>query len=112
MHQEIAGDAAAVVILHAPICRLLDHQGYSAFAELHFQAAGLAQRLYLAASRIGAVGMTCIGGFDNEECASLARLDGDDEAIYVILLGIPDEGAVKQDRLSVAYSHGHTTREG
>jgi len=111
MHQEISRDAAALVILHAPIRRLLDGQGYSAFAELHFQAGYLAQRLYLAAARIGAVGMTCIGGFDEAECSALARLDSDDEALYVILLGIPDEVAVKQDRFSVAFSHGYTQRE-
>ena len=113
MHQEIARDAAALVILHAPICRLMDRQGYSAFSELHIQAAELAQRLYLAAARIGAVGMTCIGGFDGHECATLARLEDADETLYVILLGIPDEAAVKQDRLSVAFSHGYTaTQEG
>lgn len=113
MHQEIARDAAALVILHAPICPLMDRQGYSAFSELHIQAAELAQRLYLAATRIGAVGMTCIGGFDGHECATLARLEDADETLYVILLGIPDEAAVKQDRLSVAFSHGYTaTQEG
>jgi SagB-type dehydrogenase family enzyme len=113
MHQEIARDAAALVILHAPICHLMDRQGYSAFSELHIQAAELAQRLYLAAARIGAVGMTCIGGFDGHECATLARLEDADETLYVILLGIPDEAAVKQDRLSVASSHGYTaTQEG
>jgi SagB-type dehydrogenase family enzyme len=113
MHQEIARDAAALMILHAPICRLMDRQGYSAFSELHIQAAELAQRLYLAAARIGAVGMTCIGGFDGHECATLARLEDADETLYVILLGIPDEAAVKQDRLSVAFSHGYTaTQEG
>ncbi len=95
MHQEISRDAAALVILHAPICRLMDRQGYSAFSELHIQAAELAQRLYLAAARIGAVGMTCIGGFDGHECATLARLEDADETLYVILLGIPDEAAVK-----------------
>jgi len=109
MHQEIAGRAAAVAVLHAPICRLMASRGYSAFAELHFRAAELAHRLYLAAARLGAVGMTCVGGFDSAECAALARLEGDDEAVYVILLGIPDDGAVKHDRLRVAYSHGHTT---
>jgi hypothetical protein len=86
-------------------------RGYSAFSELHIQAGELAQRLYLAAARIGAVGMTCIGGFDDQECAALAWLEGADEALYVILLGLPDEAAVKQDRLAVAFSHGHTTRE-
>ncbi len=111
MHQEIARDAAALVILHAPICHLMNRQGYSAFCELHIRAAELAQRLYLAAARIGAVGMTCIGGFDSHECSILARLEDADEALYVILLGIPDEAAVKQDRLSVAFSHGHTTTQ-
>ncbi len=111
MHQEIAGDAAALLIFHAPVCPLLEAQGYSAFAELHFRAAEMAQRLYLAASRISAVGMSCIGGFDSGECASLAGLTGDDEALYVILLGIPDERAVKHDRQAVAFSHGHTSRQ-
>ena len=91
MQQEMAGDAAALVIFHAPICRLVDCRGYSAFTELHFNAAQLGQRLHLAASLLGAVGITCIGGFDGERCAALARLDEDDEAVYVILLGIPDE---------------------
>ncbi|HXU46988.1 MAG TPA: nitroreductase family protein [Thermoanaerobaculia bacterium] len=111
MQQQIAGAAAALVIFHAPICRLVDEQGYSAFTELHFHAAQLGQRLYLAASRLGVVGMTCIGGFDSEHCAALAGLDADDEAVYVILLGIPDENAFKHDRLSVAFSHGFTTQE-
>src|SRR5258707_2101665 len=108
----MARDVAAVIILHGPICRLVEEQGYSAFTELHFHAAQLGQRLYLAASRLGAVGMTCIGGFDSEHCATLAGLDAEDEALYVILLGIPDENAVKYDRLSVAFSHGFTTQEG
>lgn len=112
MQQELAGDAAALVILHAPICRLVDCGGYSAFTELHFNAAQLGQRLHLAASRLGTVGITCIGGFDGEQCAFLARLDDDHEAVYVILLGIPNEAAFKHDRLSVAFSHGYTTEEG
>jgi len=111
MQQPIAGDAAALLIFHAPVCRLFGEQGYSAFAELHFHAAQLAQRLHLSASRLGAAGMTCLGGFDDEECAALARLSGDEEAVYVILLGVPDESAVKHDRLRVAFSHGFTTRE-
>ncbi len=111
MRQEIARDAAALIILHAPICRLVESLGYSAFTELHFHAAELAQRLYLAAARLGGVGMTCIGGFDAEECAALTGLDPEDEAIYVILLGVPDQSAIKHDRLSVAFSHGYTTQE-
>ena len=112
MQQEIAGNLAALVIFHAPICRLVDEHGYSAFAELHFHAAQMGQRLHLAAARLGAVGMTCIGGFDGEECAALARLGPGDEAVYLALLGVPDETAFKRDRMTVAYSHGYVTQEG
>lgn len=109
MQQGLAGHAAALVIFHAPLWRLLDAEGYSAFAELHFRAAELGQRLHLAATRLGAVGITCIGGFDGEECASLARLEGGEEAIYVILIGVRDESVFKHDQLNVAWSHGYTT---
>lgn len=108
MRQEIAGDAAALLIFHAPFCRLIDERGYSAFAELHFHAAELGQYLHLAATRLSGVGMTCIGGFDGEHCASLIRLEDGEEAIYVILLGKHNDAASKYDRLNVAFSHGHT----
>lgn len=110
MQQDLAGDAAALAILHAPLCGLVEQHGYSAFAELQFRAAELGQRLHLAAARLGPLlGMTCIGGFDGEQCAALARLDPEDEAIYVILIGIRDESAFKRDRLGVAYSHGYSS---
>jgi SagB-type dehydrogenase family enzyme len=109
MQQELAGHAAALLIFHAPVFRLFDQLGYSAFTELHFHAAQLGQRLHLAASRLDSVGITCIGGFDGQKCAELARLDPEEETVYVVLLGIPDEAAFKHDRLGVAYSHGHTT---
>jgi SagB-type dehydrogenase family enzyme len=108
MQQGLAGNAAAVVILHAPLSRLLDRFGYSAFAELHFRAAELGQRLHLAATRLGSLGITCIGGFDGEQSAALARLAPGEEAIYVILVGVRDESVFKHDRLTVAFSHGHT----
>ncbi|HEY9422086.1 MAG TPA: nitroreductase family protein, partial [Thermoanaerobaculia bacterium] len=111
MRQEIAGDAAALVIFHAPFCRLIDERGYSAFAELHFHAAELGQYLHLAATRLGGVGMTCLGGFDGGHCASLTRLGDGEEAIYVILLGKRNDAASKYDRLNVAFSHGHTSTQ-
>ena len=55
----------------------------SAFAELHFHAAELGQYLHLAAARLGGVGMTCLGGFDGEHCASLARLEDGEETISI-----------------------------
>jgi len=109
MQQGLAGNAAALLIFHAPIGRLFKQSGYSAFAELHFRAAEAAQRIHLVATRLGALGVTCIGGFDGEECAALARLDDGEEAVYVILIGISDDSVFKYDRLNVAFSHGHTT---
>jgi len=109
MQQGLAGNAAALLIFHAPICSLFEQSGYSAFAELHFRAAEAGQRLHLEATRLGALGITCIGGFDGEECAALARLEPGEEAIYVILVGISDDSVFKYDRLNVAYSHGQTT---
>jgi SagB-type dehydrogenase family enzyme len=109
MQQGLAGNAAALLILHAPFCRLVQRHGFSAFAELQFRAAELGQRLHLAATRLGLLGITCIGGFDGEECAALARLGADEETVYVILVGIRDESVFKYDQLNVAFSHGHTT---
>jgi nitroreductase len=108
MQQGLAGNAAAVLIFHAPLCRLVDRHGYSAFAELCFRAAEVGQRLHLAATRLGSLGITCIGGFDGEQCAALARLESGEETLYVILIGVRDESVFKQDRLNVAFSHGHT----
>jgi SagB-type dehydrogenase family enzyme len=110
MFQRTAGGAAVLLVFHAPARRLLE--GYSSFAEFHCHAAQLGQRLHLAATRLSGVGMTCLGGFDGERCAALARLETGEEAVYVILLGVPDESAVKYDRLSVAFSHGYATEEG
>jgi SagB-type dehydrogenase family enzyme len=109
MRQSLAGSAAAMFVIHAPVSRLFEQHGYSAFAELHFRAAELGQRLHLAATRLGALGVTCIGGFDGEECAALARLDAGEEVLYVVLAGISDDSVFKHDRLNVAFSHGHTS---
>ncbi|HEX3530155.1 MAG TPA: nitroreductase family protein [Thermoanaerobaculia bacterium] len=110
MQQGLAGNAAALLIFHAPVCGLFEQSGYSAFAEMHFRAAEAGQRLHLAATRLdSALGITCIGGFDGEECAALARLEPGEEAVYVILIGISDDSVFKYDRLNVAFSHGHTT---
>lgn len=110
MKQRIAEGGAALLVFHAPRSRLLE--GYSPFVEAHFNAAQLGQRLHLAAARLDGVGMTCLGGFDGGRCAALARLDAADEPVYAIMLGTPDEFAVKDDRLRVAFSHGFATTEG
>lgn len=107
MYQELARQAAALLVLHAPMDRRLDERGWSAFAETHFRAAEIAQRMYLATARLAPLGLSCIGGFDSDECARLAALPEGEEPVYVVLLGVADEDAVKLDRVDVAYSHGH-----
>jgi hypothetical protein len=109
MYQELARQAAALLILHSPMGRRLDERGWSAFAEAHFRAAEIAQRMYLATARLAPLGLTCIGGFDSDECARLAALPEGEEPVYVVLLGVADEDAVKLDRIDVAYSHGHAS---
>jgi nitroreductase len=108
MQQALAGHAAAVLVVHAPLAGLVARRGYSAFTELLFRAAEVGQRLHLAATRMGPLGITCIGGFDGEQCAALARLEPGQEVVYVILVGIADESVFKQDQLNVALSHGYT----
>lgn len=106
MQQRLAGDAAALFLVHAPVRQLFDSWGYTGFAETLVRAAEIGQRLHLAATRIDSLETTCIGGFDAEECAKLAKLENDEEVVYVILAGAPDDAAFKQDVLNRAYSHG------
>lgn len=105
MGQDLARDAAALLLFHAPMRPLLERYRQHAFTELHFDAAQLAQRLHLQAAR-GGVGMTCIGGFDEVESGRLGHLTGSDEVIYLALLGRADDRATKHDRDAVAHSHG------
>ncbi len=106
MQQRLAGDAAALFLVHAPVRQVFDNWGYTGFAETLVRAAEIGQRLHLAATKIDSLGITCIGGFDAEECANLAQLKNGEEVVYVILAGAPDDAAVKQDVLNAAYSHG------
>ncbi len=105
MHQEVAEEAALLLLFHAPVRRLLAAEGWAAMAGLHFMAASLAQRLYLSATGLG-LGMTVIGGFDEEACARLGDLAPEEETLYVVAAGVADGRASKSDRLDVAHSHG------
>jgi SagB-type dehydrogenase family enzyme len=108
MNQDVVRHAALLFVLHAPVSPLLGTQGRQELAELHHHAASAAQRLCLAATGQG-VGITCLGGFDTGLVSELVGIDRQEEVIYVLACGKPDETAVKWDRAPVAYSHGHGT---
>ncbi|MFC8274232.1 nitroreductase family protein [Streptomyces sp. NPDC057271] len=105
MSQAVVRSAAALFVLHSPVGPLLGARGPQGLAELHYHAAGAAQRLCVAAAK-SAVGITCLGGFDEGRVAELVCLPDSEEVIYVLACGVPDETAVKWDRAPIAYSHG------
>jgi len=105
MGQSLARTAAALVLFHVPISSLFAKCGTVALAESHFQAAQLAQQMYVTAARIG-LGITCIGGFDEVRLAALANLPAREEIIYVVALGVANDRVAKEDRLEIAFSHG------
>ncbi|MFD3538120.1 nitroreductase family protein [Streptomyces sp. NPDC058662] len=106
MQQRALAGAAAVVLLHVPRTSLAG-AGSAADAEnlreLAFRCGALGQLLYLGANR-AAVGVTAIGGFDTPLWRTLAGLPEDDEILYALLLGSPDDSGVKFDRLATAHA--------
>lgn len=111
MQQQTLVEAAAVVLMHAPRAALEDFSvdgpevqvGAEAgsLGELALRCGALGQMLYLGATRAG-IGVTGIGGFDAAMWRSLAGLPENDEVLYVLLLGRPDDSGIKLDRLGAA----------
>ncbi|WP_329026316.1 nitroreductase family protein [Streptomyces sp. NBC_01423] len=111
MQQQTLVEAAAVVLMHAPRAALEDFSvdgpevqvGTEAgsLGELALRCGALGQMLYLGATRAG-IGVTGIGGFDAAMWRSLAGLPENDEVLYVLLLGRPDDSGIKLDRLGAA----------
>jgi SagB-type dehydrogenase family enzyme len=102
--------AAVLIHLHAVLRPLLRCRGRAGLGEIHFHAAHVAQRMCLNGARYG-IGITCVGGFDEVRCASLVRLPSENEVIYVLAAGVPDELTIKTDREAVAYSHRRAPAE-
>lgn len=106
MQQRALAGAAAILLLHVPRTSLAG-AGSAADAEnlreLAFRCGALGQLLYLGANR-AAVGVTAIGGFDTPLWRTLAGLPEDDEILYALLLGHPDDSGVKFDRLAMAHA--------
>jgi SagB-type dehydrogenase family enzyme len=101
MRQEHLGPAAAAVLFHAAHDRIVGRPP-AAVRELMFRAGALGQLLYLGARAHG-VGVTAVGGFDSARWRDLARLDGREEPLYLVLLGLDDGPGTKWDSLQTAY---------
>lgn len=106
MQQRSLAGAAAIVLLHVPRTSLagadaaIDAEN---LRELACRCGALGQLLYLGANR-AMVGVTAIGGFDTRLWRSLAGLPQDDEILYALLLGCPDDSGIKFDRLATAHA--------
>lgn len=106
MQQRALAGAAAVLLLHIPRTSLAGADptaGAEDLRELAFRCGALGQLLYLGANR-ATVGVTGIGGFDTPLWRTLAGLPKDDEILYALLLGRPDDSGVKFDRLAMAHA--------
>ncbi|MFD8085167.1 nitroreductase family protein [Kitasatospora sp. NPDC059722] len=106
MQQRALAGAGAVLLLHVPRTSLAgagSAAGAESLRELAFRCGALGQLLYLGANR-AEVGVTAIGGFDSPLWRTLAGLPEDDEILYALLLGRPDDSGVKFDRLATAHA--------
>jgi len=86
--QELARDAAVVVVHVAHLKGTLARYGDRAYRYLHLDAGHIGQRLNLAAVHLG-LGASGIGGFYDDEVNGLLGLSLDHIVVYVTTLGRP-----------------------
>ncbi len=84
--QELARDAAAVVIHTADLPRAIRLYGDRAYRYLHLDAGQIGERLNLAAIRLG-LGASGIGGFYDDEVNALLGRPLEEIVVYVTTLG-------------------------
>lgn len=88
--QELARDAAALVIHVSHLKEGLARHGDRAYRYLHLDAGHLGQRMNLAAIRLG-LGVSGIGGFYDDEVNTLLGLSLDHIIVYITTLGMPHD---------------------
>ncbi len=86
--QELARDAAVLVIHIAHLKAAVERYGDRAYRYLHLDAGHLGERINLAAIRLG-LGVSGIGGFYDDEVNALFGLSLDEIVVYVTTLGRP-----------------------
>jgi SagB-type dehydrogenase family enzyme len=86
--QDLASNAAALVIHLAHLPTALEQYGDRAYRYLHLDAGHIGERMNLAAIQMG-LGVSGIGGFYDDEVNSLLRLSLDWIVVYITTLGRP-----------------------
>jgi len=86
--QELARDAAALLIHTAHLKEALGKHGNRAYRYLHLDAGHLGERVNLAAIRLG-LGVSGIGGFYDDEVNALLGLTLEQIVVYITTLGQP-----------------------
>jgi SagB-type dehydrogenase family enzyme len=84
--QDIAQKCAAIVIYTAPAAESVAAYGDRAYRYLHLEAGMAGQRLQLAAQAHG-LGACGIGGFFDDEAATLVDRKADDFVLYLVTIG-------------------------
>ena len=88
--QELARDAAALVVHMAPLKKGLEKYGDRVYRYLHLDAGHIGERVNLAAIRLG-LGVSGIGGFYDDEVNALLGLSLDRIVVYITTLGRPKD---------------------
>ncbi len=86
--QDLAKDAAALVIHTAHLQNAMALHGNRAYRYLHLDAGHIGERINLAAIRLG-LGVSGIGGFYDDEVNALLGLPLDQIIVYITTLGQP-----------------------
>ncbi len=86
--QDLARDAAAVVIHTADLKAATERYGSRAYRYLHLDAGHLGQRMNLAAIRTN-LGVSGIGGFFDDEVNALLGIPEQELCVYITCLGKP-----------------------
>lgn len=86
LQQDLARDAAAVVVHAVDLVKSVGLLGNRAYRELHLDAGLVGEWLNLAALSLG-VGVSGIGGFFDDEVAGLLALSNDHAILYLTVLG-------------------------
>jgi SagB-type dehydrogenase family enzyme len=96
--QNLARDAAAIVVQVASLEDAVKEYGERAYRYLHFDAGLISQRLNLAAVAQG-LGATSIGGFFDDMANDMLGIAAEDAVLHITCLGVKpdqDEGQVSK----------------